>query len=98
MAIPIRMSKTLVKKPDVLTPAAVFLRNYESEKDSAVWLDLWQEARLAQMQPNRRLVLEDFKREFSQKRWWQPNRMWFAEIDTAEGQRTTIGSITRGER
>jgi GNAT superfamily N-acetyltransferase len=60
--------------------AGLSIRHYVGPADIVPWLDLHQAAFAKSRVGLARWENADFEREFLQKPWWQPERMWLAEL------------------
>ena len=77
----LQLRKTLSNRPAASAlPENVTVRPYREEQDSRAWLDLRLLAFSRQKRGVQAWDQRDFEREFLQKPWWQPGRMWLAEV------------------
>lgn len=88
----LRLSKTLEKEPDMPVLADFQLGKYRSRWDIESWLGLKNTCFSRLGQAERGWTEIDFQREFLQREWWSPERMWFASL--REPPWTTVGSAT----
>ena len=95
----LQLSKRLASPPSTVAIPGVHLRTYNGPGDIDTWLELRHRAFARQTVGVRQWTADDFRAEFLEKWWWQPERMWFAEAETMVG-RQIAGTITlamRGE-
>ena len=97
MALPIQQTKTLTNRPQCAASQGVTLRTWTGSDDIHSWLNIRNSAFAEQDSAIKPWRMEDFERVFLRKPWWQPERMWFAEICDENGQPRSVGSITWGE-
>lgn len=77
----LQLRKTLSSRPELAPlPENVSVRAYRDVQDLRAWLDLRLLAFSRQKRGVQAWDQRDFEREFLQKNWWQPARMWLAEI------------------
>ena len=77
----LQLRKTLSEPPPSCPlPENVSVRPFQNEQDSRAWLDLRSLAFSRQKRGVQAWNLGDFEREFLEKAWWQPTRMWLAEV------------------
>jgi len=81
----LQLRKTL-RGPSLLAPLPenVSIRPYQSEQDARAWLELRSLAFSRQQRGVQAWDRADFDREFLQKPWWKPARMWLAELPPLE--------------
>lgn len=80
MSSVLQLVRTLQTRPEVADVPGVFVRNFTSEEgDVPDWLLLREQAFARERVGVRRWSVEDFRREFLDKSWWLPERMWLAE-------------------
>jgi GNAT superfamily N-acetyltransferase len=88
-----QLRTVLTTPPEVVSLPDVRLRNYLGDADIERWLTV----RLRSFARERTAVgawtVADFRREFLEKSWWRPERMWFAE---SRGE--VVGTVTLAER
>ncbi len=90
-----QLTHCLTSRPQPVMIAGVSVRNFQSDKDIHSFLLLRQQAFARQRLGVRSWTLADFASEFSQKWWWKPQPMWFAEATAAEtGTSQIVGTIT----
>jgi GNAT superfamily N-acetyltransferase len=95
----LQMSKAIVAEPVAAAKSDVVVRNYADPADIEPWLTLRDRAFAREQVGVRKWNQDDFQREFLEHWWWQPERMWLAEVAYGP-QRRLAGSITlamRGE-
>jgi GNAT superfamily N-acetyltransferase len=85
-----RMLQARPPSPPALSAPNVVLRTYRGGDDVPIWLRLREQAFARQKVGVRQWDADDFRRELSDKPWWRPDWMWFAE--TSDGE--TIGTVT----
>jgi GNAT superfamily N-acetyltransferase len=88
MAPILHLSRKLVQEPLVEPIADVAIRTYASESDIDRWIELRTKSFADQSPVVRSWTRADFAKEFLDKPWWSPERMWFAEAESV------IGSVT----
>lgn len=113
MASVLQLKKPLFKRHQTIDVKGFAVRSFDAEADIQHWLELRNQAFAKQRLGVRQWDHEDFVREFFQHWWWQPDRMWLAEIDQGSSvvdlgnpgkgsnPRQLIGSVTlamRGEQ
>ncbi len=91
----ITMRKQLRSVPESVVVPGIRLRSYAGDGDIPRWLGL-QTRSLPHSVAGRPWTEEDFTREFLEKPWWRPARMWFAQSRDVNVR--TLGTITLGER
>ena len=75
----VQLSKHLGEVPLIETLHGVQVRHYTDGKDIVFWLRL-RELAFDGLRPQvRRWTELDFRQEIMGQRWWQPDRLWFAE-------------------
>ncbi|MEK6236124.1 MAG: GNAT family N-acetyltransferase [Planctomycetales bacterium] len=88
-----RVKRLTVQPLERELPPGWIIRNHEDSRDNAAWLRL-RELSFADEKPAvRPWTAADFQREFLSKPWWEPQRMWFAEI---EGE--PVGTVALADR
>jgi GNAT superfamily N-acetyltransferase len=93
----IQLAKRLDEMPQVMQALGFRLRHFASDDDIRRWLNL-RDAAFADVKPRPGSWTEaDFQREFLSQPWWQPERMWLAEVPEA-GEPVLVGSVTLGRR
>jgi GNAT superfamily N-acetyltransferase len=83
----------LTDPPEVVSLPEVLLRHYLGNADIESWLTVRQRGFARERAAVGAWTAADFRREFMEKSWWRPERMWFAE---ARGE--AVGTITLAER
>ncbi len=77
----LQLCKTLaVPSPLPTLPDNISFRHYQGEQDARAWLALRSLAFSRQKRGIQAWDHADFEREFLQKPWWKPARMWLAEL------------------
>ncbi len=77
----LQLRKTLSSRPVLASlPENVTVRAYRDDHDSRAWLDLRSLTFSRQQRGVQAWDQSDFEREFLHKPWWQPTRMWLAEL------------------
>lgn len=84
-------------RPTIHVPAGVVLRHYGGKDDSERWLSIRNRAFAREKVGVGSWDAGDFAREFLEKPWWSPERMWFAEV-AADGEPITAGTVTWADR
>jgi GNAT superfamily N-acetyltransferase len=97
MATVLQMTHLMTARPEVPVAAGVRLRNYCGPEDVALWLDLRRRAFARQRVGVGDWDEADFRREFLNKPWWNPQHMWFAEREATPAS-SIVGTITLAER
>jgi ribosomal protein S18 acetylase RimI-like enzyme len=102
----LHLRKRLISLPAAADVPGVTIRPFNrtdaatADSDAPAWLAL-RESAFAGMTAGgrrageRRWSLDDFRREFSTKPWWEPERMLFA-VTTVDDRETVVGSVTLG--
>jgi ribosomal protein S18 acetylase RimI-like enzyme len=102
----LHLRKRLISLPAAVAVPGVTIRPFNgtdaatAAADARAWLAL-REAAFAGMiaggrrAEERRWTLDDFRREFTAKSWWRPERMLFA-VTTENDREVIIGSVTLG--
>ncbi|MDZ4817716.1 MAG: GNAT family N-acetyltransferase [Planctomycetota bacterium] len=98
----IQRRKFLAVPPAASTGTACSLRHFSGPADVGLWLDLRQRAFARQRVGVGQWTEADFQREFLDKPWWQPERLWFAHPPrTGSGSESqaigTVALALRGE-
>ncbi len=93
MAAVVQLCKHLDAEPPPGAVTAFTLRHYSGEADIAAWLQLRQLAFAREKLSLSLWSAVDFQREFLDKPWWSPERMWFV----CDGEQL-VGSVTLSER
>lgn len=77
----LQLRKTLASRP-IPAPLSeeITVRPFRDVHDPRAWLDLRSLAFSRQQRGVQAWDQSDFEREFLQKAWWQPTRMWLAEV------------------
>ena len=95
----LQLRKTLAEPPpSPPLPKNVVLRHYQGEQDARAWLEMRSLAFSRQKRGIQAWDRTDFDREFLQKPWWEPARMWLAElplIDCSTEQPTSPLSLLK---
>lgn len=97
--IVLQLTKTLVERPPACDVMGTQLRPFEGEQDIDIWLGLRDRAFARERVGVGVWTHDDFHREFLDKWWWQPERLWFAELlgDGATVPRV-VGTVTLADR
>ena len=75
------------------------LRNFAVPGDVEIWLDLRRRSFARQKLGVRDWDASDFAREFLDKNWWQPEAMWFVEIQRVPMRsHAAVGTVTLARR
>jgi GNAT superfamily N-acetyltransferase len=99
MTVILQLARQLPSRPAPFEVAGVRLRNYAGPADIEVWLDLRRRAFARQKLGVRDWDAADFQREFLDKPWWNPHRIWFAEAQPLLlGPWRAVGTITLARR
>ena len=98
MANVLNLRIELSGRPEVASLPGVSLRHYAGPADAAAWLELRSRAFAREKVGVGRWDLADFEREFLQKEWWSPARMWLAEALDRSGLPCPVGTITWADR
>jgi len=94
----LQLVRKLETRPDIEAVAGVSIRNYAGPQDIETWLDVRHAAFARQQVGVRRWTPHDFETEILAKPWWQPERMWFAEVEQLPGVRQAVGAVTMAIR
>lgn len=97
MATVLQLSKPLAAPPTVHATLGITVRNFAGPEDIEPWLALRERAFARERVGVRKWTVADFAVEFLDRWWWQPQRMWLAELN-AEGSRTLAGGVTLAMR
>ncbi len=76
----VRMIRNLEERPAVQPVPGVRLRHFRDDADVDRWLEIRHKAFGRQRLGVRSWTQADFRREFLDKPWWQPELMWFADV------------------
>jgi mycothiol synthase len=98
MAIVLQYVHELQARPDSMTVPGVDIRNYRGGDDIEPWLALRERAFARQSVGVRTWDRHDFQREFLDRWWWRPERMWFAEAAQPSGESLVVGTVTLAMR
>ncbi len=79
MSLVLQLERRLEQRPSPSPLGGVSLRNYRGEADIPLWLELRHRSFARQRLGVRAWNRADFQREFLDRPWWNPDRMWFAE-------------------
>lgn len=96
MAIILQLTKRLSERPEAMESVGVELRHYAAADDIETWLDLRRRAFARQKVGIDNWDAADFEREFLNKPWWRPERMWLA--DALLGPAKVVGTVTLARR
>jgi RimJ/RimL family protein N-acetyltransferase len=81
----LQLRKTLAEPPlPAVLAENITIRSYANESDARAWLELRSLAFSKQKRGVQSWDWADFDREFLQKPWWSPGRMWLAELPPLE--------------
>jgi GNAT superfamily N-acetyltransferase len=98
MTTVIQLTRRLAERPANPVVSGVRLRNYGGQVDVEQWLDLRRRAFARQRVGVGDWNAADFAREFLEKRWWSPERMWFAETEPWLLPAKALGTVTLARR
>ncbi len=99
MAVVLQMSRVLPERSAALSVPGVALRHFAGPEDVELWLELRRRAFARERFGVRDWNAADFAREFLDKPWWQPDRMWFAvPADSSLSQPSVVGTVTLARR
>ncbi len=79
MSTILQLRHALIVRPVPTAVAGIALRTFRGQQDVDPWLELRHRAFAREAVSVRRWSAADFESEFLLKRWWQPDRLWFAE-------------------
>jgi GNAT superfamily N-acetyltransferase len=92
------MWKDLRTRGEIPSVVGVALRAYQCEDDINAWAKLVTRA-FARSQPG---IAEwderRFRAELLDRPWREPERLWLAEEENTDGERTFVGTVALGER
>lgn len=97
----LHLRKPLISPPAALELPGVTIRPFNGAgadhgvADVAAWLELRDATFAGLVAEGRPWTASDFRREFTSKPWWRPERMLFAMAASLGGQ-SLVGSITLG--
>jgi GNAT superfamily N-acetyltransferase len=95
MAIVLQMCRRLDARPELPVVPGVGLRTFRGDNDIERWLAIREQAFAHESPPVRKWNAADFRAEFLDKPWWQPDCQWFAEsVEPAD----PIGTLTLAMR
>jgi len=97
-SIILQLTKTLHERPQLPDVPSIRLRHYAGPQDVPTWLELRSRAFGRQRVGIANWDAGDFRREFLDKPWWHPERMWFAEAQPLLMPITPVGTITLARR
>ena len=93
----LQMRKRLLARPELPDVAGVRIRSFAGPHDIEGWLALRQRAFARARLGVREWTAAEFRHELSERWWWTPERLWFAEpIDPAG--RSPLGAIACARR
>jgi GNAT superfamily N-acetyltransferase len=98
MATVLQYVRELQARPDRLAVPGIDIRHYGGEEDIDPWLSLRQRAFARQGLGVRAWDRHDFQREFLDRWWWRPERMWLAEAAQPSGEWAVVGTVTLAMR
>lgn len=94
-----QMSRILTHRPTVVGPPGVRLRHFEGPGDVDLWLELRRRAFARERFGVRDWTAAEFAREFLEKPWWRPERLWFAVPElAASGGPPAVGTVALARR
>jgi GNAT superfamily N-acetyltransferase len=88
----------LSRRPEVAGVPGVAIRHYAGPADIPVWLELRARAFAREKVGVGRWEVTDFEREFLQKAWWSPERMWLAQATDRLGIPCPVGTVAWADR
>jgi GNAT superfamily N-acetyltransferase len=94
----LQLVRRLEIRPEVGLVPGVAVRHYSGSTDIEAWLDVRHAAFARQPLGVRRWNARDFEREILSKAWWQPEWMWFADVEQLPGVTQTVGTLTMALR
>lgn len=98
----LQLAKQLEKKPVVPKTQGLTLRPFTGPDDIELWLKTRLLTFADEFSPPKPWSKQDWEREFSRKPWWQPERMWFAQIHPPLARESedgaTVGTVCLGLR
>lgn len=94
-----QMCRELTERPAVVGPAGVSLRHFGDAGDVELWLELRRRAFARERFGVRDWTAAEFGREFLEKAWWRPERLWFAvpELPSTGGPQV-LGTVALARR
>src|SRR5581483_7813359 len=84
MASVLQLVRRLEERPGLPAMPGVRLRHFAGPADIPVWLAIRQGAFARQQVGVRNWDEADFRSEFLQKPWWDPQGIWFAEVGSED--------------
>ena len=94
----VQLTRRLAERPAIPEVPGVRLRHYAGSEDVERWLELRRRAFARQRVGVGDWQAADFAREFLEKRWWSPQRMWFAETRSRVIATKVVGTVTLARR
>ena len=94
----IQLTRRLSQRPTICEVPSVRLRHYAGSEDVERWLELRRRAFARQRVGVGDWNAADFAREFLDKPWWSPERMWLAETSSWTGRAKAVGTVTLARR
>jgi GNAT superfamily N-acetyltransferase len=80
MASVLQLRRDITSRPEICSIGEINVRHYQGDTDVPAWLALRHQAFARQRIGVRQWTEGDFHAEFTGRWWWQPERMWLAEI------------------
>ena len=94
----LQLGRQLLTKPDLEPVEGVTLRTFGGREDIARWLEIRHRAFARLRVGVRQWDEPDFRREFLEKPWWQPEHLWFAESASNVEPVGTVTLALRGQQ
>jgi len=100
MPMVLQMTRILDARPAPVAVPGLSLRTFAGAEDVELWLDLRRRAFARERFGVRDWNAADFAREFLEKPWWRPERMWFAvpERGLLDHSPSVVGTVTLASR
>ncbi len=97
MATVLQFNRRLPSKPEIPPLSGIAVRHFAGESDIPAWLELRHRAFARQRIGVRQWTEADFQAEFTDRWWWQPQRMWLADNSIAEPSPLGRGQVSAGD-
>ncbi len=93
-----QLTKTLSDRPTIPDVDGIVVRNYNSDSDIQLWIDVRQRTFAREKLGVRSWTSEDFRVEFLDKWWWNPQAVWFALPAMGVHNDQAVGAIALAMR
>ncbi|REJ67080.1 MAG: GNAT family N-acetyltransferase [Planctomycetota bacterium] len=99
--IVLQLTRVMTAPPEAIAVVGFRVRTFCDERDVDLWLDIRRRAFAKERVGVRGWTRDDFRQEFFDKPWWDPERLWFVEPVVPEGEVAsavaTVALAARGD-